>query len=218
MGDWPCLRAGWRITWPMAESEGLSIRGVALACSPRSGGNTDLLIDQYVRGMRDAGAEVEVVRVRDMHIESCRECLACSSKGACVIDDDMASIHNLMESSDRIVLATPVFFYQTSSLAGKVIERCQPLWARKYLLDRPIPARGNGVNRRGAWLAVGATRGKKLFDGMRYTARYFFDAMNAELADMVTYRGIDGKGAIRDHTSALQDGYDAGCRFADPSL
>ncbi len=194
------------------------VRGVAIACSPRAGGNTDLLLEEYVRGMTDGGATVETVYVRDRHFQPCRECHACSSTGVCIIDDEMPAMHEQIESSDRIVLATPVFFYQTSSLAATVIERSQPFWARKHLLNRPLPDQRDGIRRLGAWLAVGATRGKKLFDGMQLTARYFYDALNTELIDMLTYRGVDEKDAIHSHPTALTDAYAAGRRLANPDL
>jgi len=197
----------------MPGSDRSAVRGVALACSPRAGGNTDLLIESYVRGMHDGGANVETVYVRDKRIEPCRGCRGCSGTGTCVIDDEMTAIYDLIEASDRIVVATPVFFYQTSSIAAKMIERAQPFWARKYLLDRPLAG-----ERAGAWLAVGGTRGKRLFEGMRLTARYFFDALNADLADMLTYGETEAKGAIRAHPSALDDAYAAGRRFADPNI
>jgi len=202
----------------MSEPDISHVRGVALVCSPRPGGNTDLLVVEYVRGMTDGDATVKIVYIRDRHIEPCRGCEACSATGSCVIDDDMTEIFELIESSDRIVLATPVFFYQTSSLAAKVIERSQPFWVRKYLLDNPPAGERHGIRRLGAWLAVGATRGERLFDGMRYTARYFFDALNADLHDMLTYRGLDEKGSIREHPTAMNDAYTAGRRFADPNL
>ena len=56
----------------MSEPDMPHVRGVALACSPRPGGNTDLLVAEYVRGMTDGGATVEVGYIRDRHIESWR--------------------------------------------------------------------------------------------------------------------------------------------------
>ena len=194
------------------------VRGVALACSPRADGNTDLLLAEYVRGMHDGGATVETVYVRDKNIEACRNCQACSKTGSCIISDDMPEIYKLIESSDRIVLATPVFFYQTSSLAAKVIERSQPFWARKHLLGNPPAAQHNNIRKLGAWLAIGATRGEKLFEGMGYTARYYFEALNAFVHEKLNYRGLDEKGAVRNHPTALTEAFKAGRVFADPNL
>lgn len=200
----------------MKPSHERRVRCLAMACSPRAGGNTDILIDRFVRGMKDTGAVVTLVHVRDMNVGSCTACGRCSETGRCVIRDDMDDLHDLIESSDRIVVATPVFFYQTSSLAAKIIERIQPFWAEKHLLDRPLPKQRDGVRRLGAWLAAGATRGAKLFDGMLLTARYYYSALNMELAETLTYKGIDEAGAIHNHPTALEDAITAGSDFADP--
>ncbi|MBN2497681.1 MAG: flavodoxin family protein [Deltaproteobacteria bacterium] len=192
------------------------VRALALACSPRAGGNSDQLLEAFVRGMEAGGAEVELVRVREAQIESCRNCGSCSKTGRCVIADEMSQeIHPKMERSDRIALATPVFFYQTSSLAAKVIERVQPFWARKHVLEDPLPSRRGQIERLGAWLAVGATRGERLFDGMLLTARYFYEAIGARLAETVTVKGVDERGAIRAHPTALADAEAAGRRFVE---
>jgi len=129
----------------------------------------------------------------------------------------MDRVYTLIESSDRIVVASPVFFYQTSSHAAKIVERGQVFWARKHLLGTPLPAERNGIKRLGAWLAVGATSGKKLFDGMLLTARFYYSALNTPLAETLTYRGIDEKGAIHSHPTAIEDARAAGRRFADPA-
>ena len=164
----------------------------------------------------ESGAAVTLVHVRAMNIKSCTACNKCSETGRCVIRDDMDDVYKLIKSSDRIVIATPVFFYQTSSLAAKIIERVQPFWAEKHLLGRPLPEQCDGVRRLGAWLAVGATRGAKLFDGMLLTARYYYSALNTELDETLTYPGVDEAGDIRNHPTALADAKTAGHAFANP--
>jgi hypothetical protein len=90
-----------------------------------------------------------------------------------------------------------------------LISRCQALWARKYVLkNMDIP------EKRGAFIAVGATRGEKLFDGPRLTIRYFFQAINAKYTDELLIRGVDKKGEIKEHPTALTDAYELGKRLA----
>lgn len=193
-----------------------SVQCLAIGCSPRIVGNTDILLDQFVSGMKDAGADVKIVHLRGMNIQSCIACNKCGETGRCVIRDDMDDLYKRIESSDRIVVATPVFFYQTTSLAAKIIERAQPFWAKKHLLDQPLPEQRDGVRRLGAWIAVGATHGERLFDGMLLTARYYYSALNMKLDQKLTYTGIDEAGAIRNHPTALTDAKTAGQAFANP--
>ena len=86
-----------------------------------------------------------------------------------------------------------------------LISRCQALWARKYVLkDLDIP------EKKGAFIAVGATRGGKLFDGPKLTMKYFFQAINARYLDDLLIRGVDKRGEIKDHPASLIEAYDLG--------
>ena len=98
-------------------------------------------------------------------------------------------IYPLLREAELVVVATPIFFYNMTAQLKAVIDRCQTFWARKYKLKLKDP----GANmRRGFLLAVGATKGKNLFEGLNLTTQYFFDAIWAKFEDSLTYRGIEG--------------------------
>jgi hypothetical protein len=63
---------------------------------------------------------------------------------------------------------------------------------------------------------VGATRGKRLFDGAVLTAKYFFDAIGVEYAGDLLIRGIDDKAQIKEHPAALQDAFRLGQQLMSP--
>ncbi len=64
-----------------------------LSGSPRKGGNSDLLCDQFHRGAETAGHQVEKISLRDKQIDYCVACDACQKNGGtCVKKDDMAGI------------------------------------------------------------------------------------------------------------------------------
>jgi len=54
-------------------------------------------------------------------------------------------------------------------------------------------------------LAVGATSGKDLFDGVKLTARYFFDAADIQYKADLCYRGVDDKGEMENHPTLHED-------------
>lgn len=72
------------------------------------------------------------------------------------------------------------YFFQCSSVGKVMIDRCQSLWAKKYILKLPVSPI---VDRKGIFISVAATRGKKLFDGVRLTVKYFFDAIDVIHSD-----------------------------------
>lgn len=177
--------------------------------SPRMKGNTDLLLDEALKGAESQGAEVEKILVDKLQIAPCKEYYACLKDGKCVIKDDMDEIYAKLLAADAVIIASPMFFYTVSAQLMLLISRCQALWARKYVLKNiDIP------EKRGAFIAVGATRGEKLFDGPRLTVRYFFQAINAKYTDELLIRGVDKKGEIKEHPTALTDAYELGKRLA----
>ena len=64
------------------------------------------------------------------------------------------------------------------------------------------------------FLSLGATRGKRLFEGVQLVVRYFFDAIDADSCGALLYRGIEEKGAIRAHPTALTEARELGVRLA----
>jgi len=186
-----------------------SMKVLGIYGSPRKGGNTDILLDKVLEGARSAGAEVTSIYVRDLKIAGCRECGGCDKTGKCVVKDDMQTVYPMLEAADVIFLASPVFFYGISSQAKALIDRCQAMWSKR-MLERTPDERKTYDNGKGYLIAVGATRGKNLFEGIQLTARYFFDALDMSYEGGIFFRRIDRKAAIMDHPEALEEAFDLG--------
>jgi multimeric flavodoxin WrbA len=178
--------------------------------SPRIKGNTDLLLDEALRGARSQGAYVEKIIVDELEIAPCHENYGCIEDGNCVIRDDMDSMYPKLLEADLVIIASPIFFYGLTSQVKALIDRCQALWARKYVLKQNPPDKG----RKGAFIAVGATKGKKLFDGSILTVKYFFEAIDVEYGEELLVPGVDKQGEIMGHPTALKDAFELGSRIA----
>lgn len=173
--------------------------------SPRIKGNTDLLLDEALKGAASAGAEVEKITVDRLKISPCKEIYQCSKDGTCPLKDDMTGLYDKILEADVIIAASPMFFYTVSAQMMAFISRCQALWSRRYVLKNlDIPLK------KGAFIGVGATKGGKLFDGAKLTMKYFFDAVNAEYTGELLIRGVDKKGKILDHPTALVEAFELG--------
>lgn len=171
--------------------------------SPRKKGNTHFLLSLFLDEAARLGADTHLATVTTLNILPCKELVVCEKKGFCPIEDDMkTTIYPLLRAADVILLASPVFFYNVTAQLKAVIDRCQTLWARKYRLKLSDPARGY---RKGFLLSAGATRGKQLFEGMKLTAQYFFDAVGAEFSGSLTYRGIEGPKDLSNHPTVRDD-------------
>ncbi|MFH1169559.1 MAG: flavodoxin family protein [Chloroflexota bacterium] len=177
--------------------------------SPRLKGNTDLLLDEALRGAQSQQAEVKKLIVDKLNISPCREYYGCFKDGKCVIRDDMDDIYPQLLDADGIIIASPMFFYGLTAQVKALIDRCQALWARKYVL-KDLPA----ARRSGAFIGVGATKGEKLFDGSVLVVKYFFQALNVDYSEELLVRGVDDRGEVKQHPSALADAYELGKRLA----
>ena len=104
---------------------------LALNSSPRSSGQskTELLLSHLVEGMRTAGAEVEVISLRQKRINHCTGCFTCWTKtpGVCIHKDEMAlELFPKWLNSDMIVYASPLYHFMVNARMKTFIERTLP--------------------------------------------------------------------------------------------
>lgn len=105
----------------------MSKKVLILSGSPRKGGNSDLLCDEFQKGALESGNSVEKIRVSEKKIAPCLACYACR-KGACIQKDDMAEVLQKMIDADVLVLASPVYFYSISAQLKVLIDRTVARW------------------------------------------------------------------------------------------
>ncbi len=181
--------------------------------SPRKGGNSDQLLDRALEGAMSAGAKVDRVYARDLKMSGCIECGGCDNTGECVVQDDMQMVYPLMERADVVFLSSPIFFYSVTAQVKKIIDRAQAQWAKKMLrqtTDEMLPS----STRRGYLIAVGATRGKNLFEGAQITARYFYDALDMSYHGGIFFRRLEKKTAVQENPETLQEAFNLGRKAA----
>ena len=85
---------------------------LVLSSSPRRGGNSDLLCDQFTIGAQEAGHYTQKILLKDKKIHYCTGCGTClNGNKSCPQEDDMAEVLEKMIAADVIMMATPVYFY-----------------------------------------------------------------------------------------------------------
>jgi hypothetical protein len=141
------------------------VRLLVLNGSPRIGGNTDLLVQSALNAIDRHSHRVDLFRLNDMDIKPCQNCGGCTDTGVCVIEDRMQQIYPALRQADRIILASPIYFF---GLSAQTKADCSAA-----------------------------------------TATAFFRSVSVEEHKTLTFLGIDAKGAIRSHPTALQDVYEA---------
>lgn len=103
-----------------------------ISSSPRKGGNSNILADEFLRGAQDTGHCVEKITLYDKEFSFCKGCLACQKTQTCVIQDDANAIVARMLLADTLVFATPVYFYGMSGQMKTLLDRSNPLYTTDY--------------------------------------------------------------------------------------
>ncbi len=182
--------------------------------SPRRQGNTATLMKRAVDGAAEAGAAVDEIILRDYKISPCLEIYGCKKGGECVIKDDFQEVRDRVLACRGLMIATPIFFYTVSAHLKLFMDRCQSLWVKKYWIDQ-TPFNQWTPTRKGLLIAVGATTGKKLFDGTLLTMKYFFDVLDMKMWDSLLVRGLDLAGDVLAHPQYMDAAYQQGREFAE---
>jgi len=177
---------------------------LGLLGSPRKKGNTAYLLSSFMDKLEQKGANTHTLYVPGKTIVPCKGCGYCEKHGYCVTkEDDMTGeIYGMLVKADIIVAATPIYFYNATAQLKGLIDRSQALWSRRYKLGLADPQK---TSRTGIMLAVGATKGKNLFEGIRLTSKYFFDAVSADFKGELTYRRVENPGDMEKHPDVLSD-------------
>ncbi|MCK8602197.1 flavodoxin family protein [Desulfoferrobacter suflitae] len=189
------------------------MRVLGIYGSPRKGGNTDAMLDAFLRGAADCGATPERLYVRDVQIQPCIGCGHCDKAGSCVQQDAMVEVYFRLERADGIVVASPIYFYSVTAQLKALIDRSQAPLMKKKLAQAAGAYHPRQPPRKGFLLSAAATRGKRLFDCAVLPVRYFFDALDVHYAGELCFPGIEERRAIEKHPAALQDCRRAGRAF-----
>ena len=121
----------------------------------------------------------------------------------------MTPIYEKIISADKIILASPIFFYGITAQAKAFIDRTQALWNRKRLQMKE----GKWVEnpgRKGFFISIAATRGANVFTGAVLTMKYGYDAMDMQYAGDFLVSGPDKRGDMAKSDKKLAEAKEAG--------
>jgi multimeric flavodoxin WrbA len=176
----------------------MSKKVLILSGSPRKGGNSDTLCDQFMQGAKDGGNdEVEKIFLRDKKINYCIACYACRDTGKCVQQDDMAEILEKMIAADVIVMASPVYFYTLDA-------------QMKTLMDRTVARYKEITNKEMYFIITAADTSIPMMQRTIECFRGFADCLDGVREKGIIYGvGAWNVGDIKG-TKAVQEAYEMG--------
>ncbi len=175
----------------------MSKKVLMLSGSPRKGGNSDLLCDQFLLGAKEAGNQTEKIFLRDKKVGYCTGCETCYDTHKCVQEDDMAEILEIMVAADVIVMATPVYFYTMDA-------------QMKTLIDRTVPRYEEITGKEFYFIVTAADSSKQSMERTLDGFRGFTFCLNGATEKGVVYGvGVWRKGDING-SPTMQQAYEMG--------
>jgi len=107
----------------------LNQRVLAIAGGYRAGGNSDLLLSSFCRGVESANADVRVVYLRDLSFTSCIGCELCKDAHRCLrFHDHLTPLYETIEACGAIVLASPAYNYNVTAIMKAFLDRLYPFY------------------------------------------------------------------------------------------
>lgn len=188
------------------------VRVVGLAGSPRRGGNTEHLLDRFLLGAMECGAQTEKIVLAKLKVRACVACEKCFTTGCCAIRDDFQGIFDHLVAADVIALAAPLYMWNVPAQAKAVIDRSECQWARRFVLGADLAGISAGSrSRRGVFIcAAGQTPAD--FHGVEQTVEEFFDVWEAQYWARLLCEGVDPIDAIMQQPARLNEAYELGRR------
>ncbi len=172
-----------------------------ISASPRKGGNSDLLCDEFMRGAREAGNDVEKLFLNEMNINYCTGCCSCiSGTGKCSQADDMNKIMAQVLSAEIIVLGTPVYFHAMNAQLKTFIDRICPIYSLARNKD--------------FYYIIASAGGRSETEKAAQSLNQFTSCLpGSNLKATIAVTGIWDRGGVK-NTPALQEAYNAGLSIA----
>ena len=192
--------------WAIATSADV----VGILGSPRRGGNSQVLLESALKGAADRGLSVATIILNDLKLSPCQNCGYCDKMGECRIKDDMVGMSQVMETAPRIIVSAPIYFTNLSAQTKIMIDRCQPYWARRFVLNQPL----KGPKRAGAFISVGGFKqADAFFECAKRAITAWFSVIGVRYRAGKFYSGVDAKGDAERHPTAVDDCYQLGAEL-----
>ncbi len=101
---------------------------IAILASPRGmQGNTGRLLEEVLNGVKESGADTEILSLKTLTVQPCVACDACHKTGICTIKDDYERIKDKLLACDGFILASPNYIFSVSAQMKALFDRCNGL-------------------------------------------------------------------------------------------
>jgi len=189
------------------------MKALVILGSPRVKMNTDILLEEVIKGLKSQNVEVEKIELGRLKFEPCISCNICGKTGHCYKKDDMTAIYDKFNTSDIIVIGSPMYFNSVTAITKTMIDRCQSFWSSKYILNQSSIDKSK--KRKGMFVCVGgAKQSEEGFIGATVVMDLFFKAINTEYIYNMLVDNTD-EVFVGDSKEILENAYKIGVNLAE---
>jgi multimeric flavodoxin WrbA len=181
---------------------------LALVGSPRKGGNTDILVEEILRGAKSNGCAGEKLRLYDYEILPCLDCRRCKRSEfgyTCALLDGIHEIYPKLEAADIIVFGTPVYWYGPTAKMKLFIDRLRPFIASRKLSGK------KGI------VVVPSEEGPECCGPLMEMFQMSFDYLGLEMAGSILAKAYE-RGEIEKNPKDLTRAFDLGASLGSFQL
>lgn len=173
--------------------------------SPRRHGNTESILDAFLKGAVSAGADVKKINLAEIDFKNCRGCNACHKSGKCVITDALTDIFDEISESDILILASPIYSMTVTAEMKGFIDRGQFLWSQKFITKTLVYDDEHLLKHIGVFISTSGQNLPIIFDSAKPTVRAFFNDSGFAYKENILYPGVDAYGGIKFYPNALEE-------------
>jgi len=171
------------------------VKILGIYASPRKGGNSELILDSLLKGVRSGGkCSIRKIYLSGLEIKFCGECERCYKTGECDLGDDMRLIYKGIDDADVIAIAAPVYFGNIPAQLKLVVDRFQPHWIKKEILKKPPLTEKKRI---AVFLCVSGTGREDFFKSSRQALKNLFAVLDIKYYGEVYCGGVNDKGDIQ---------------------
>ncbi|AKB74490.1 iron-sulfur flavoprotein [Methanosarcina lacustris Z-7289] len=196
-----------------------AIKILGVSGSPRKGGNTDILLDSFLKGAESAGAETKKVMLREYSIESCIGCEACRKAGTCTrFHDGMELLYPEIEAAKGLILGSPTYNYNVTAPMKAFIDRLYPYY--NFTDERPGPY-SSKLGDQGRKALVFTVCEQEKLEEMGFTLEALgmpLKALGYDVLDKFLAAGCFAKGAVSKNEALLEKAFESGKKLAEDLL
>ncbi len=190
------------------------IEVLALAGSPRKGGNSDILLESVLDGVRSVlPVSLKKFYLNTVKLVPCQACGGCEKTGICTVQDDMQEIYQSLMKLSIIVVSSPIYFNSISAQLKAVIDRCQAHWYSNFILGEFCSK--TSWPRKGIFLSTRGQKGQEIFKYSEKIIKAFLKNENIDYSGSYFVDSVDEKGSVKAFPQCLEECFLLGKKTAE---